>query len=62
MRLMRAAGINAFGDDVRLLEPAAPASPAPDEVMISVHAAGVGDWDEIVRVGSGMSAADHRWY
>ena len=36
---------------VRLLELAAPASPAPDEVVISVHAAGVGSWDEIVRVG-----------
>ena len=51
MRRMRAAGIDAFGDDVRLLELAAPASPAPDEVVISVHAAGVGSWDEIVRVG-----------
>ena len=48
---MRAAGIEAFGGEVRLLELAAPASPAPDEVVISVHAAGVGNWDEIVRVG-----------
>jgi hypothetical protein len=51
MRRMRAAGIDAFGDEVRLLELAAPASLAPDEVVISVHAAGVGNWDEIVRVG-----------
>ena len=51
MRLMRAAGIDAFGGEVRLLELSAPASPAPDEVVISVHAAGVGNWDEIVRVG-----------
>ena len=51
MRLMRAAGIDAFGGEVRLLELTAPASPAPDEVVISVHAAGVGNWDEIVRVG-----------
>src|SRR6266550_3470987 len=51
MRRMRSAGIDAFGDDVRLLELAAPGSPAPDEVVISVHAAGVGSWDEIVRVG-----------
>jgi NADPH:quinone reductase-like Zn-dependent oxidoreductase len=52
VRLMRAAGIDAFGGEVRLLELAAPASPAPDEVVILVHAAGVGNWDEIVRVGS----------
>ena len=51
MRPMRAAGIDAFGDDVRLLELAAPESAAPDEVVISVHAAGVASWDELVRVG-----------
>jgi NADPH:quinone reductase-like Zn-dependent oxidoreductase len=48
---MRAAGIDAFGRDVGMLELAAPASPAPDEVVISVYAAGVGNWDEIVRIG-----------
>jgi NADPH:quinone reductase-like Zn-dependent oxidoreductase len=48
---MQAAGVDAFGGDVRMLALAAPASPGPDEVMISVHAAGVGNWDEIVRVG-----------
>lgn len=48
---MRAAGIDAFDDDVRVLELAAPGSPAPDELVISVRAAGVGNWDEIVRVG-----------
>jgi NADPH:quinone reductase-like Zn-dependent oxidoreductase len=48
---MQAAGIDAFGAEVRLLELAAPASPAPDEVVISVRAAGVGNWDDIVRVG-----------
>jgi NADPH:quinone reductase-like Zn-dependent oxidoreductase len=48
---MRAAGIAAFGDAVRMLELAAPSSPARDEVVISVRAAGVGNWDEIVRVG-----------
>src|ERR671936_1029697 len=51
MRRMRAAGIDAFGADVRVLELAAPRSPAPDELVISVRAAGVGNWDEIVRVG-----------
>ena len=34
-----------------MLELAAPPSPAPDEVVISVHAAGVANWDEFVRVG-----------
>jgi D-arabinose 1-dehydrogenase-like Zn-dependent alcohol dehydrogenase len=51
MRRMQAAGIETFGGQVRLLELAAPASPAPDEVVIRVHAAGVGNWDEFVRVG-----------
>src|SRR6266496_1963867 len=51
MRGMQAAGIDAFGGEVRMLQVAAPASPAPDEVVILVHAAGVGNWDEIVRVG-----------
>src|SRR4029453_14321997 len=51
MRRMRSAGIDAFGEDVCLLELAGPGSPAPDEVVISVRAAGVGSWDEIVRVG-----------
>jgi NADPH:quinone reductase-like Zn-dependent oxidoreductase len=48
---MRAAGIDAFGDAVRMLSLPAPSAPAPDEVLISVRAAGVGNWDEIVRVG-----------
>jgi len=51
MRRMQAAGIEAFSGDVGILELAAPASPAADEVLISVRAAGVGDWDEFVRVG-----------
>jgi NADPH:quinone reductase-like Zn-dependent oxidoreductase len=51
MRRMRAAGIDVFGADVRVLELAAPGSPAPDELVISVRATRVGNWDEIVRVG-----------
>jgi NADPH:quinone reductase-like Zn-dependent oxidoreductase len=51
MRRMQAAGIEVFGGDVRVLDFAAPSPPAPDEVVISVRAAGVGNWDEIVRVG-----------
>ena len=50
-RLMRAAGIETFGDEVQMLELAAPGRPAPDEVVISVRAAGVGNWAEIVRGG-----------
>src|SRR5919206_901048 len=48
---MRAAGIETFGGEVQMLELAAPHSLAPDEVVIAVRAAGVGNWDEIVRVG-----------
>jgi NADPH:quinone reductase-like Zn-dependent oxidoreductase len=51
MRRMQAAGVEAFGGEVHVLELEAPASPGPDEVVISVHAAGVANWDEIVRVG-----------
>jgi NADPH:quinone reductase-like Zn-dependent oxidoreductase len=51
MATMQAAGIERFGGQVRVLELAAPASPASDEVVISVRAAGVANWDEIVRVG-----------
>src|SRR5438046_2531550 len=51
MLRMKAAGIDAFGGEVQLLELAAPPPPAPDEVVISVRAAGVANWDEIVRVG-----------
>jgi len=61
MRQMRAAGIDAFGDAVRMLDLPAPSSPAPNEVVISVRAAGVGNWDEIVRVGDWDVGHRHRW-
>src|SRR5262245_30084746 len=48
---MQAAGIEAFGGEVHMLELAAPSSPAPDEVLIAVRAAGVGNWDEFARRG-----------
>lgn len=48
---MRAAGIERFGGEVRLLDIAEPRAPAPDEVVISVRAAGVANWDEFVRTG-----------
>jgi NADPH:quinone reductase-like Zn-dependent oxidoreductase len=51
MQRMQAAGIDAFGGEVRMLELEGPGSPAPDELVISVRAAGVANWDEFVRVG-----------
>jgi NADPH:quinone reductase-like Zn-dependent oxidoreductase len=48
---MRAAGIETFGGPVRPITVPDPRSLAPDEVLIQVMAAGVGDWDEFVRVG-----------
>jgi hypothetical protein len=39
---------------------AAPQSLAADEVVIAVRAAGVGNWDEIIRVGGWDVAAETR--
>jgi hypothetical protein len=60
MRRMRAAGIEAFGGDVGMLELPAPTSPAPDEVVISVCGAGVGNWDEIVRDVASLKPTSHQ--
>jgi NADPH:quinone reductase-like Zn-dependent oxidoreductase len=49
---MRAAGIMGLGQPVEILEVDEPAAPAADEVLIEVAAAGVGNWDELVRIGS----------
>jgi NADPH:quinone reductase-like Zn-dependent oxidoreductase len=48
---LRAAGIQTLGGDVALLE--LPDAPPPEagDVVIEVKAAGVGNWDEIVRTG-----------
>jgi NADPH:quinone reductase-like Zn-dependent oxidoreductase len=51
MATMQAAGIERFGGEVRMLELPTPRSPAPDELVISVRAAGVANWDEFVRSG-----------
>ena len=48
---MRAAGIEAFGGEVTLLELPEPAPLEADEVLIEVRAAGVANWDEFVRTG-----------
>jgi len=48
---MRAAGIASFGGSVELMDIADPRPPAADEVVLEVRAAGVGNWDEVVRNG-----------
>jgi NADPH:quinone reductase-like Zn-dependent oxidoreductase len=49
---MRAAGITALGEPVEILEVDELAPPAADEVLIDVATAGIGNWDELVRIGS----------
>ena len=49
---MRAAGITALGESVEIFDVDEPATPGADEVLIDVVAAGVGNWDELVRIGS----------
>jgi NADPH:quinone reductase-like Zn-dependent oxidoreductase len=48
---MQAVGIDGFGAMVQMLELPTPGAPSPDEVVISVRTAGVGNWDEFVRTG-----------
>lgn len=48
---MRVAGIRRFGGPVRPLEVADPRALHEGEVLIEVRAAGVGNWDDIARVG-----------
>lgn len=48
---MRGAGIQQVGGAVDLIALADPRPLASDEVLIEVKAAGVGNWDEFVRVG-----------
>jgi NADPH:quinone reductase-like Zn-dependent oxidoreductase len=49
---MRVAGITVSGEPVEILEVDELASPGADEVLLDVAAAGVGNWDELVRIGS----------
>jgi NADPH:quinone reductase-like Zn-dependent oxidoreductase len=49
---MRAAGITALGEPVEILEVDDLATPGAGEVLIDVVAAGIGNWDELVRIGS----------
>jgi NADPH:quinone reductase-like Zn-dependent oxidoreductase len=48
---LRAAGIEAFGDEVALLELPDPPALEAGQVLIEVKAAGVANWDEFVRTG-----------
>jgi NADPH:quinone reductase-like Zn-dependent oxidoreductase len=49
---MRAAGIRALGGEVGQLELAPPPAPVGDEVLIDVRAAGIANWDDLVRIGA----------
>jgi len=49
---MRVAGIEQFGGAVQTVEVAEPRTLGEGEVLIEVKAAGVGNWDDIVRVGN----------
>jgi NADPH:quinone reductase-like Zn-dependent oxidoreductase len=56
---MQVAGIYEFGGPVELLDVPDPRPLAADEVLVAVKAAGIGNWDEIVRTGGwnvGVSA------
>jgi NADPH:quinone reductase-like Zn-dependent oxidoreductase len=48
---MQVAGVRRTGGEVELIEMPEPRPLAADEVLIEVKAAGVGNWDEIVRSG-----------
>lgn len=48
---MQVAGIRKLGGPVEVLDVPDPRPPAADEALIAVKAAGIGNWDEIVRTG-----------
>src|ERR1041385_8707777 len=49
---MRVAGIRALGAPVEIFDVDDPSPPAEGEVLIDVVAAGIGSWDDLVRIGS----------
>src|ERR687886_572347 len=48
---MRAAGVTTLGKPVQIFEVGGPGAPAAGDVLIDVAAAGIGNWDELVRIG-----------
>jgi NADPH:quinone reductase-like Zn-dependent oxidoreductase len=48
---VRAAGVRQIAGPVELLELPGPRALRPDEVLLEVHACGVGNWDEFARTG-----------
>jgi NADPH:quinone reductase-like Zn-dependent oxidoreductase len=48
---MRAAGVRVLGGPVEVLELPDPPEPGDGEVLIDVHAAGIGNWEDLVRTG-----------
>jgi NADPH:quinone reductase-like Zn-dependent oxidoreductase len=48
---MRAAGVQVLGAPVEAILLPEPPAPSADEVVIEVQAAGVGNWDDLVRTG-----------
>jgi NADPH:quinone reductase-like Zn-dependent oxidoreductase len=49
---MRAAGVRDFGLAVEPLDVPEPIGPSSDEVLIDVRAAGVANWDDLIRTGA----------
>src|SRR5690242_16400834 len=49
---MRAAGVKDFGLSVEPLDMPEPIGPGSDEVLIDVRAAGVANWDDLIRTGT----------
>jgi NADPH:quinone reductase-like Zn-dependent oxidoreductase len=48
---VRGAGILAYGGSIQRLELSEPEISDPHQLLIAVHAAGVGNWDDLVRTG-----------
>ena len=59
---MKGAGIETFSGAVKLLDFEEPGALAEDELLIDVKAAGVGNWDDIPRVGGWDLGAGPRWH
>src|SRR5215470_4694838 len=54
---MKAARIHRYGSpDVIVVEDVETPAPGPDEVLVRVRAAGVGNWDALIRSGKSMVA------